>query len=192
MLAKQQGGEVADDEISEEVNPFMVQKKDSGPPEMNELDMMAVSQQKKISDIGAPSTIARLDTKSGMLLLPFGVDRGVNQGEVFTVWKDKKKRQEFVQSSRKGTSWLTSSHDSASRKNCDRATLFTSFLKKNKISNFLMKIFSHIIKLLFILSLFVLGGCFTASPDDDRMPQGRPASWEYSLPGGFDRGGFNR
>jgi hypothetical protein len=55
-----------------------------------------------------------------------------------------------------------------------------------------MKTFSHITKLLFILSLFVLGGCFTASPDDDRMPQGRPASWEYSLPGGFDRGGFNR
>ncbi len=38
----------------------------------------------------------------------------------------------------------------------------------------------------------LLNGCFTASPDDDRMPQGRPASWEYSLPGGFDRGGFNR
>jgi hypothetical protein len=55
-----------------------------------------------------------------------------------------------------------------------------------------MKTFSHILKFLFILSIFVLGGCFTASPDDDRMPQGRPASWEYSLPGGFDRGGFNR
>ena len=35
-------------------------RKDSGPPEMNELDMMAVSQQKKISDIGAPSTIVAL------------------------------------------------------------------------------------------------------------------------------------
>ena len=90
MVAKQQGGEVAEDKISEEVNPFMVQKKDSGPPEMNELDMMAVSQQKKISDIGAPSTIARVDSKSGMLLLPFGTDRGVSQGSVFTVWKDKK------------------------------------------------------------------------------------------------------
>ena len=43
---------------------------------------------------------------------------------------------------------------------------------------------------LFLLSM--LSGCFTASPDDDRMPQGRPASWEYSLPGGFDKGGFNR
>ena len=53
MLAKQQGGEVADDKISEEVNPFMVQKKDAGPPEMNELDMMAVSQQKKILTLSA-------------------------------------------------------------------------------------------------------------------------------------------
>ena len=43
-----------------------------------------------------------------------------------------------------------------------------------------------------LLSSVFLSGCFTASPDDDRMPQGRPASWEYSLPGGFDRGGFNR
>ncbi len=38
----------------------------------------------------------------------------------------------------------------------------------------------------------LFNGCFTASPDDSKMPQGRPASWEYSLPGGFDRGGFNR
>ena len=56
-----------------------------------------------------------------------------------------------------------------------------------------MKI-SFICKLL-IISFVLLSttGCFTASPDDDRMPQGRPASWEYSLPGGFDRGGgFNR
>ena len=41
MLAKQQGGEVADDKMSEEVNPFMIKKKDSGPPAMNELDLMA-------------------------------------------------------------------------------------------------------------------------------------------------------
>jgi len=46
--------------------------------------------------------------------------------------------------------------------------------------------------ILSFLSFFLLSGCFTASPDDDKMPQGRPASWEYSLPGGFDRGGFNR
>lgn len=103
MLAKQQGGEVADAKVSEEVNPFMVKKRDAGPPEMNELDMMAVTQQKKISDIGAPSTIARVDSKTGMLLLPFGTDRGVSQGTVFTVWKDKKEAARIrVQSSRKG------------------------------------------------------------------------------------------
>jgi len=46
--------------------------------------------------------------------------------------------------------------------------------------------------MIILIASFLLSGCFTASPDDDRMPQGRPASWEYSLPGGFDKGGFNR
>ena len=47
---------------------------------------------------------------------------------------------------------------------------------------------------LFFLSLatLVFGGCFTATPDDSRIPQGRPANWEFGLPGGFDRGGFGR
>ncbi len=48
---------------------------------------------------------------------------------------------------------------------------------------------------LFFLTIVILStsGCFTATPDDSRMPQGRPANWEYSLPGGFDRGGgFSR
>jgi len=53
-----------------------------------------------------------------------------------------------------------------------------------------MKYCLHLMILL--ISSCLLSGCFTASPDDDRMPQGRPASWEYSLPGGFDKGGFNR
>jgi len=103
MLAKQQGGEVADDKMSEEVNPFMIKKKDSGPPAMNELDLMAVSQQKQISEIGAPSTISRVDSDSGMMLLPFGKERGVEQGTVFTVWKDKREAARIrVQSSRDG------------------------------------------------------------------------------------------
>ncbi len=52
-------------------------------------------------------------------------------------------------------------------------------------------VFLKVVKILMITFLFSgLSGCFTASPDDDRMPQGRPASWEYSLPGGFDRGGL--
>jgi hypothetical protein len=44
----------------------------------------------------------------------------------------------------------------------------------------------------FIFVVTSMTGCFTASPDDSKIPQSRPASWEYSLPGGFDRGGFNR
>lgn len=102
MLAKQQGGEVAE-EISEEVNPFMVKKNEGGPPEMNELDLIAVSQQKQISEIGSPSTISRVDSKSGMMLLPLGKERGVTQGTVFTVWKDKREAARIrVQSSRDG------------------------------------------------------------------------------------------
>ena len=103
MLAKQQGGEVAEDEISEEVNPFMVKKKDGTPPDEDGIAMMQVSQMKQISEIGAPSTIARVDSRSGMLLLPFGKERGVDQGTVFTVWKDKKEAARIrVQSSRDG------------------------------------------------------------------------------------------
>ncbi|MEC7394699.1 MAG: hypothetical protein VX839_07415 [Verrucomicrobiota bacterium] len=51
---------------------------------------------------------------------------------------------------------------------------------------------TQLIILTVITLMLGFSGCFTASPDDDRMPQTRPASWEYSLPGGFDRGGFNR
>ena len=70
---------------------------------MNELDVIAVTNQKQISDIGAPTTIARVDSKTGMMLLPFGQERGVAQGTVFTVWKDKREAARIrVQSSREG------------------------------------------------------------------------------------------
>ena len=45
----QQGGEVADDEISEEMDPFMIKK--SGPPEVSEVQVIAASQMKVITDI---------------------------------------------------------------------------------------------------------------------------------------------
>lgn len=103
MLAKQQGGEVAEDKMSEEVNPFMIQKKDFEPPSMNDLDNLAASQRKKISEMGAPSTISRVDSENGMMLLPIGSERGVGQGSVFTVWKDKREAARIrVQSSRDG------------------------------------------------------------------------------------------
>jgi len=101
ILAMQQGGEVADDEISEEMNPFMIKK--AGPPEVSEVQVIAASQMKEIPDIGAPSTIARIDSGSGMILLPVGKERGIIQGTVFTVWKDKKEAARIrVQSSREG------------------------------------------------------------------------------------------
>ena len=57
---------------------------------------------------------------------------------------------------------------------------------KNQMNFLSLQFFIRLFILLTLPLFFV--GCFTASPDDDRMPQGRPASWEYSLPGGFDRG----
>ena len=89
--------------MSEEVNPFMIQKKDFEPPSMNDLDNLAASQRKKISEMGAPSTISRVDSENGMMLLPIGSERGVGQGSVFTVWKDKREAARIrVQSSRDG------------------------------------------------------------------------------------------
>ncbi|MBL6827270.1 MAG: hypothetical protein ISQ76_02290 [Opitutales bacterium] len=81
----------------------MIKKNDSLPPAINDLDMFSVSQKKQISELGAPSTISRVDSESGMMLLPFGVERGVSQGTVFTVWKDKREAARIrVQSSRDG------------------------------------------------------------------------------------------
>ena len=51
ILAMQQGGEVADDEISEEMNPFMIKK--SGPPEVSEVQVIAASQMKEILHWGS-------------------------------------------------------------------------------------------------------------------------------------------
>lgn len=66
-----------------------------------------------------------------------------------------------------------------------------SFQMKRNFNQMIASIFIKVVKIFLVSSFFFgLSGCFTASPDDDRMPQGRPASWEYSLPGGFDRGGL--
>ena len=65
-------GEVAEDEISEEVNPFMVrQRKMPVPPEMKtELAMMAgFSTEANFRHWSAPSTIARVDSKVQECLL---------------------------------------------------------------------------------------------------------------------------
>ena len=41
---------------------FMIKKNDSLPPAINDLDMFSVSQKKQISELGAPSTISRVDS----------------------------------------------------------------------------------------------------------------------------------
>ena len=33
-------------------------------------------------------------------------------------------------------------------------------------------------------------GCLTATADDSKIPQSRPANWEHSGPAGFGGGGF--
>ena len=58
-----------------------------------------------MNDYGIPSTIARIDSRSGMLMLPIGSERGLNQGEIFTLWKGTAEAARIkVQSTQKGYS----------------------------------------------------------------------------------------
>ena len=101
LLAKQSGGEVVDENLKTSINPFVVQNE--APPALSQSEIIAVNQSTEISDIGAPSTISRIDSRSGMILLPLGIERGVEQGNVFTLWKDQKRAARIrVQSARKG------------------------------------------------------------------------------------------
>jgi hypothetical protein len=101
MLAKQSGGEVVDENKKEKANPFIV--KSDAPPVLSQAEIIAVNQSKEISEIGAPSTISRIDNRTGMILLPLGIERGVEQGNVFTLWKDQRKAARIkVQSARDG------------------------------------------------------------------------------------------
>lgn len=101
LLAKQSGGEVVDESDKEKVNPFIV--KSDVPPVLSQADIVAVTQSSEISEIGAPSTISRIDSRSGMILLPLGIERGVEQGNVFTLWKNQRKAARIkVQSARDG------------------------------------------------------------------------------------------
>jgi len=85
------------------VNPFIAS--DDGPPKLSQAELMIASQAKTIGANGVPSTIARIDGKSGMMLLPMGNERGITLGNVFTLWKDQKKAARIrVQSVRNGFS----------------------------------------------------------------------------------------
>ena len=57
---------------------------------------MLAAQAKTIGESGVPSTVGRVDGKSGMILLPLGIERGVALGNVYTLWKENKKQQEFA------------------------------------------------------------------------------------------------
>jgi hypothetical protein len=89
MISKQQGGEVEQPDKELSVNPFL--PTEDGPPKLSQSELMLAAQAKEISETGVPSTVGRVDGKSGMILLPLGSERGVSLGNVYTLWKENKK-----------------------------------------------------------------------------------------------------
>jgi hypothetical protein len=104
MLAKQQGGvEALANQDIKETNPFGTQQE--GPPQKPDVATEESTELKMMNEYGIPSSIARIDSRSGMLMLPIGTERGLNQGEIFTLWKGKSEAARIkVQSTRKGYS----------------------------------------------------------------------------------------
>jgi len=104
MLAKQQGGvEALANQESKEVNPFGAQQ--DGPPQKPDVATEESTELKMMNEYGIPASIARIDSRSGMLILPIGSERGLNQGEIFTLWKGKSEAARIkVQNTRKGYS----------------------------------------------------------------------------------------
>jgi hypothetical protein len=104
MLAKQQGGvEALANQDIKEANPFGTQQE--GPPQKPDVATEESTELKMMNEYGIPSSIARIDSRSGMLMLPIGTERGLNQGEIFTLWKGKSEAARIkVQSTRKGYS----------------------------------------------------------------------------------------
>jgi len=102
MLEKQKGGPDALDEDSViAVNPFATQPK--GPPMLANGAVEEITQITQMNPNGVYSTVARIDSRSGMLMLPIGSDRGVQAGNVFTLWKGPKEAARVkVQSTDKG------------------------------------------------------------------------------------------
>ena len=62
-----------------------------------------ITEMSEMNEFGVNSTIARIDSRSGMLMLPIGSDRGLSAGEIFTLWKGTKEAARIkVQSTDKG------------------------------------------------------------------------------------------
>ena len=104
MLAKQQGGvEALAGQEDKQENPFGT--KQDGPPKKPDVVMDDSTELTMMNEYGIPSTIARIDSRSGMLMLPIGSERGLNQGEIFTLWKGTAEAARIkVQSTQKGYS----------------------------------------------------------------------------------------
>lgn len=101
MVAKQTGGENLENGTELAANPFDTD--DSGPPMVPDGTVEKITEITEINEFGVTSTIARIDSRSGMLMLPIGSDRGLSAGEVFTLWKGQKEAARIkVQSTDKG------------------------------------------------------------------------------------------
>ncbi len=101
MMAKQTGGEGTGEESELASNPFA--NEESGPPVLPNGAVEEITEISQMNEFGVTSTIARIDSRAGMLMLPIGSDRGMTAGEIFTLWKGKKEAARIkVQSTDKG------------------------------------------------------------------------------------------
>ena len=101
MVAKTTGGESVDSNSDLAINPFATEP--TGPPMVPNGAIEEITQISQINEFGVTSTIARIDSRSGMLMLPIGSDRGLTAGEIFTLWKGQKEAARIkVQSADKG------------------------------------------------------------------------------------------
>ena len=101
MVSKQTGGENLGENTELSSNPFSSET--VGPPVLQNGAVEEITEMKQINELGVTSTIARIDSRSGMLMLPIGSDRGMAAGEIFTLWKGQKEAARIkVQSAEKG------------------------------------------------------------------------------------------
>jgi len=101
MMAKQTGGDKVSEEIALATNPF--DTKEEGPPMVPDGVVEEITGISQMNEFGVTSTIARIDSRSGMLMLPIGSDRGMTAGEIFTLWKGTREAARIkVQSTDKG------------------------------------------------------------------------------------------
>ena len=168
MLAKQKGGvEGLASQEAEDENPFGV--KQDGPPQKPDVAVATEDSTEltMMNEYGIPSSIARIDSRSGMLMLPIGSERGLNQGEIFTLWKGKSEAARIkVQSTQKGYSlaYILPQFGEPNRL-LQWAISYKSF-PKNKTLFELDNLNGQVSFLLAFKPFLLLSGCFTASPDD--------------------------